>query len=289
METQQPQQQPINPELPKYKLIFLGDQGVGKSCILNRFMNDTFSEEYQATIGLDFQSKNVQIDNQDIHLLLYDTAGQEKFRSLIPMYTRDANIILLVYDVTSKESFNNLSIWLNDLNNIKKEEVIFAVVGNKTDLDDRKEVNSDEGENFAKEHDFIFAEISAKTGDGFSELFYKNLFEKIRTKFRPGGQQPNSEVKDFKFNIEQRINLAKEAELLERKIKKTDINKDNEILTSYPNIPDINSSKPTKPFLDNKLFYNYNLSLNEIKKESKSKDYLTNSLNNKENIITNKK
>ena len=191
------------PENPKYKLIFLGDQSVGKSCILNRFMNDTFTEEYQATIGLDFQSKNVQIDNQDIHLLLYDTAGQEKFRALIPMYTRDANIILLVYDVTSKDSFLHLSDWLRDLTNVKKEEVIFAVVGNKTDLDDRREVNSNEGENYAKEHDFIFAEVSAKTGDGFSELFYKNLFEKIRTKFRPGGQQPNSEVKDFKFNIEQ--------------------------------------------------------------------------------------
>jgi len=195
--------QQINPEIPKYKLIFLGDQSVGKSCILNRFMNDTFTEEYEATIGLDFQSKNVQIDNQDIHLLLYDTAGQEKFRALIPMYTRDANIILLVYDVTSKDSFLHLSDWLRDLTNVKKEEVIFAVVGNKTDLDDRREVNSNEGENYAKEHDFIFAEVSAKTGDGFSELFYKNLFEKIRTKFRPGGQQPNSEVKDFKFNIEQ--------------------------------------------------------------------------------------
>ena len=195
--------QQINPEIPKYKLIFLGDQSAGKSCILNRFMNDTFTEEYEATIGLDFQSKNVQIDNQDIHLLLYDTAGQEKFRALIPMYTRDANIILLVYDVTSKDSFLHLSDWLKDLTNVKKEEVIFAVVGNKIDLDDRREVNSNEGENYAKEHDFIFAEVSAKTGDGFSELFYKNLFEKIRTKFRPGGQQPNSEVKDFKFNIEQ--------------------------------------------------------------------------------------
>ena len=196
----QPQQ--INPEIPKYKLIFLGDQSVGKSCILNRFMNDTFTEEYQATIGLDFQSKNVQIDNQDIHLLLYDTAGQEKFRALIPMYTRDANIILLVYDVTSKDSFLHLSDWLKDLTNVKKEDVIFAVVGNKIDLDDRREVNSNEGENYAKEHDFIFAEVSAKTGDGFSELFYKNLFEKIRNKFRPGGQQQTSEVNNIKFNIE---------------------------------------------------------------------------------------
>ena len=193
----------INPEIPKYKLIFLGDQNVGKSCILNRFMNDVFIEEYQATIGLDFQSKNVQIDNQDIHLLLYDTAGQEKFRSLIPMYTRDANIILLVYDISSKETFEHLPDWLKDLNNINKNDVIFALVGNKNDLADNRQITFEEGEKYAKENDFIFQEVSAKTGDGFSELFYKNLFEKIRVKFRPGGQQPASEVKDIKFNIEQ--------------------------------------------------------------------------------------
>ena len=195
--------QNVNPEIPKYKLIFLGDQNVGKSCILNRFMNDVFIEEYQATIGLDFQSKNVQIDNQDIHLLLYDTAGQEKFRSLIPMYTRDANIILLVYDISSKESFEHLPDWLKDLNNINKNDVIFALVGNKNDLADNRQITFEEGEKYAKENDFIFQEVSAKTGDGFSELFYKNLFEKIRIKFRPGGQQPASEVKDIKFNIEQ--------------------------------------------------------------------------------------
>ena len=195
--------QNVNPEIPKYKLIFLGDQNVGKSCILNRFMNDVFIEEYQATIGLDFQSKNVQIDNQDIHLLLYDTAGQEKFRSLIPMYTRDANIILLVYDISSKETFEHLPDWLKDLNNINKNDVIFALVGNKNDLADNRQITFEEGEKYAKENDFIFQEVSAKTGDGFSELFYKNLFEKIRIKFRPGGQQPASEVKDIKFNIEQ--------------------------------------------------------------------------------------
>ena len=193
----------LNPEIPKYKLIFLGDQSVGKSCILNRFMNDSFKEDYQATIGLDFQSKNVQIDNQDIHLLLYDTAGQEKFRSLIPMYTRDANIVLLVYDIACKDSFMHLSDWLNDLTNINKNEVIFALVGNKIDLAEKREVTLEEGQKFAAEQDFIFQEVSAKTGDGFSDLFYKSLFEKIRTKFRPGGQQPAPEVKDIKLNIEQ--------------------------------------------------------------------------------------
>ena len=195
--------QQLNPEIPKYKLIFLGDQSVGKSCILNRFMNDTFTEEYQATIGLDFQSKNVQIDGQDIHLLLYDTAGQEKFRSLIPMYTRDANIILLVYDIASKDSFDHLPDWIRDLSNVKFDEVIFALVGNKNDLEEQRQVSKDEGLKFAEENNYIFEEISAKTGDGFSELFYKKLFEKIRIKFRPAGQQPTSEIKDIKFNIEQ--------------------------------------------------------------------------------------
>ena len=198
-----------NPETPKYKLIFLGDQNVGKSSILNRFLNDTFVEEYQATIGLDFQSKNVQIDNQDIHLLLYDTAGQEKFRSLIPMYTRDANIILLVYDITNKESFENLSLWLKDLTNININEVIVCIVGNKIDLTEKREVTNEEGQKFGEEHDFIFQEVSVKTGDGFSELFYKSLFEKIRTKFRPMGQQPAAEINDIKFSIDQGENRTK--------------------------------------------------------------------------------
>ena len=193
----------VNPESPKYKLIFLGDQGVGKSCILNRFLNDSFTEDYQATIGLDFQSKNIQIENQDIHLLLYDTAGQEKYRSLIPMYTRDANIILLVYDITNRDSFNHLPDWIKDLTNINLEEVIFAIVANKIDLNTKREITIEEGQKFADEHNFIFQEISAKTGSGFSDLFYKNVFERIRTKFRPSGQQPASEINDIKFNIDQ--------------------------------------------------------------------------------------
>ena len=198
-----------NPITPKYKLIFLGDQNVGKSSILNRFLNDTFVEEYQATIGLDFQSKNVQIDNQDVHLLLYDTAGQEKFRSLIPMYTRDANIILLVYDITNRESFENLYAWLKDLTNININEVIICIVGNKIDLNEKREVSNEEGQKYAQEHDFIFQEVSAKTGEGFSELFYKSLFEKIRTKFRPSGQQPAAEINDIKFNIDQDEKLTR--------------------------------------------------------------------------------
>ena len=130
-----------------------------------------------------FTTKNVQIDNQDIHLLLYDAAGLEKFRSLIPMYVKDADIILLVYDVTYKDSFNHLSNWLNFLTEEKIDikDKIFAVVGNKTDLNDRREVSAEEGKKFAEEKNFIFLEVSAATGDGINELFdviLKKMLEK---------------------------------------------------------------------------------------------------------------
>jgi Ras-related protein Rab-6A len=188
-------------EIPKFKIIFLGDQGTGKSCILNRFVDDKFDENYQATVGLDFQSKNVKIDNQDIHLLLYDTAGQEKFRSLIPMYTRDANIIMLVYDITRKESFNNIPIWIKDLTNVKFEEVIFVLIGNKIDLNDKREVNKEEGEKYSQENKMIFEEVSAKTGENFPELFYNKIFEQIALKFKPGIQGTINDIQEMKIKI----------------------------------------------------------------------------------------
>ena len=184
-------------EVPKFKIIFLGDQGTGKSSILNRFVSDKFDPNYQATIGLDFNSKNVKIDNQDVRLLLYDTAGQEKFRSLIPMYTRDAQIILLVYDVTRKDSFTHIPEWINSLTNVKKEEVIFVLVANKIDLPER-EVTKEEGEKYAQENgSFIFEEVSAKTGDGFSSLFYNKLFQEIVKKFRKGEGPQENEVQNI--------------------------------------------------------------------------------------------
>jgi small GTP-binding protein len=193
-----------NPNVPQYKLIFLGDQSVGKTCILNRYVNDEFTENYQATIGLDFQSKNINLGNQEINILFYDTAGQEKFRSLIPLYTRDAKIILLVYDISSKESFIHLSDWLQELENVKKDEVIFALVGNKSDLKDNRQVTLEEGQKFAEENNFIFQEISAKENEGFSDLFNNKIFEEIKTKFKPEGQQPKSDRNDIVLDKEEK-------------------------------------------------------------------------------------
>ena len=171
-------------DLMKYKLIVVGNISTGKSSILNRFVNETFEEDYQATIGLDFQSKNITIHDQDVRLILYDTAGQEKFRSLIPMYIREAQIILLIYDISNRESFESLPKWFSDILDVKNNEAVFVLVGNKIDLENERQVSTEEGKNFALEKNMIFQEVSAKNGTNFEELFYKQIFEAVYNKFK---------------------------------------------------------------------------------------------------------
>ena len=180
-------------DIPHYKIIFLGDQYVGKSSILNRFYQDKFEPDYQATIGLDFHSKNTEINGESIRLLLYDTAGQEKFKSLIPMYIRDANIILVVYDITVKESFIHTEHWVNETKDLRREDAIFALIGNKTDLEDKRQVTSKEAEDFANEKGFIFHEVSAKNGDGVEDLFNNKIFPEMARKFNIGEEGEGEE------------------------------------------------------------------------------------------------
>ena len=170
--------------LLKLKLIVVGNQGTGKSCILNRFVNETFEENYQATIGLDFHSKNVTIHDQDVRLILYDTAGQEKFRSLIPMYIREAQIILLIYDISDRESFDSMPKWIQQILDVKNNEVIFVLIGNKIDLESERKVSFAEGKKFAEENNFLFQEVSAKNGNNFEKLFEVQIFEAIYNKFK---------------------------------------------------------------------------------------------------------
>ena len=171
-------------DLIKLKLIVVGNQGTGKSCILNRFVNETFEENYQATIGLDFQSKTVTIHDQDVRLILYDTAGQEKFRSLIPMYIREAQIILLIYDITDRESFDSMPKWIQEVLDVKNSEAVFILIGNKIDLESERKVTFEEGKKFAEENKFIFQEVSAKNGKNFETLFDEQIFEAVYNKFK---------------------------------------------------------------------------------------------------------
>ena len=171
-------------DLLKLKLIVVGNQNTGKSCILNRFVNETFEENYQATIGLDFQSKNITIHDQDVRLILYDTAGQEKFRSLIPMYIREAQIILFIYDVSDRESFDSIPKWIQDVLDVKNTEPVLVLIGNKIDLEKERKVTYEEGKRFAEQNNFIFQEVSAKTGKNFDILFEVQIYESIYNKFK---------------------------------------------------------------------------------------------------------
>jgi len=162
----------VNP-LAKYKLVFLGDQSVGKTSIITRFMYDTFDSTYQATIGIDFLSKTMYLEDRTVRLQLWDTAGQERFRSLIPSYIRDSSVAVIVYDITNRTSFLNTGKWIDDVRTERGTDVTMMLVGNKTDLADKRQVSIEEGEAKAKEYDIMFIETSAKAGFNIKALFRK--------------------------------------------------------------------------------------------------------------------
>eukprot|EP00008_Paramoeba_atlantica_P013207 CAMPEP_0201478042 /NCGR_PEP_ID=MMETSP0151_2-20130828/2965_1 /ASSEMBLY_ACC=CAM_ASM_000257 /TAXON_ID=200890 /ORGANISM="Paramoeba atlantica, Strain 621/1 / CCAP 1560/9" /LENGTH=211 /DNA_ID=CAMNT_0047858975 /DNA_START=449 /DNA_END=1084 /DNA_ORIENTATION=+ len=159
--------------LSKYKLVFLGDQSVGKTSIITRFMYDTFYSTYQATIGIDFLSKIMYLEDRTIRLQLWDTAGQERFRSLIPSYIRDSSVAIVVYDITNRQSFLNTGKWIEDVRAERGNDVVIMLVGNKTDLAEKRMVSMEEGEQAAKNFDVMFVETSAKAGYNIKALFRK--------------------------------------------------------------------------------------------------------------------
>jgi Ras-related protein Rab-6A len=150
--------------LSKYKLVFLGDQGVGKTSIITRFMYDSFDKNYQATIGIDFLSKTMYLEDRTVRLQLWDTAGQERFRSLIPSYIRDSSVAVIVYDITNRASFLNTSRWIEDVRSERGNDVIIVLVGNKSDVSERRQVSAEEGDSKATKDGVIFIESSAKAG-----------------------------------------------------------------------------------------------------------------------------
>ena len=160
--------------LAKYKLVFLGDQSVGKTSIITRFMYDNFDRHYQATIGIDFLSKTMYLEDRTVRLQLWDTAGQERFRSLIPSYIRDSSVAVVVYDVTNRLSFGNTTKWIEDVRAERGNDVVICLVGNKTDLgNEKRQVSTEEGEERAAKDGLLFMECSAKAGYNVKALFRK--------------------------------------------------------------------------------------------------------------------
>ena len=153
----------------RHKIIFVGDAGVGKTTLISRIMDNPFSDVYEPSIGVDFMSKSIKYRGQNIKLQMWDTAGQEKYKGLIPSYVRNSSIVFVVYDVSTKSSFDNVPKWISFIRSI--ENTTLVLCGNKTDLE-KREVTKEEGETFAQKESLAFFETSAKTGDGIKQMFY---------------------------------------------------------------------------------------------------------------------
>ena len=163
-----------------YKIVVLGDISVGKTSILSRFRYGVFEPEYMPTLGIDFFSQNLFYEDKTIRLILWDTAGEERFRSLIPSYLKNADCIIIVFDITNKDSFNSLNKWLADSKNNASEGTIYIICGNKSDLKEKRTVNENEIDEYIKKNELIYVECSAKNGEGIKDLFNtvaKNLGE----------------------------------------------------------------------------------------------------------------
>lgn len=155
----------------KHKLVFLGDIYVGKTSIINRFMYESFDNNYQATIGIDFLSKTLYLDDRTVRLQLWDTAGQERFRSLIPNYIRDSSVAVIVFDITNKQTFISCDKWVEDVKNERGNDAVVVLVGNKIDKAEERNVTKEEAEAKARSLDAFYIETSAKTGDNVKQLF----------------------------------------------------------------------------------------------------------------------
>jgi small GTP-binding protein len=160
-----------------FKYIIIGDAYVGKSNLLLRYAHGEFKPDYQLTIGVQFAAKNVKIRDQTYRIQIWDTAGSENFRSITRNYYKSSVCALVVYDISSRDSFNNVSTWIEDCKNQSPKTIFMVLVGNKSDLNDRRQVNTEEGQELADKFGIQFYETSAKTGDNVNEIFYNSADE----------------------------------------------------------------------------------------------------------------
>ena len=167
-----------------FKYIIIGDAAVGKSNLLLRYTHGQFKPEYQLTIGVEFGAKNISISNKIYRIQIWDTAGQENFRSITRAYYKNSACALVVYDISSRESFDNVSTWIEDCRNQSPQTIFMVLVGNKTDLEleNKRVVSFEEGQELAEKNKMMFFETSAKTGKNVDEIFFRsaeNIAKKI--------------------------------------------------------------------------------------------------------------
>jgi len=161
------------------KLLLIGDSGVGKSCLLLRFSDDSFTPSFITTIGIDFKIRTIELDGRRIKLQIWDTAGQERFRTITTAYYRGAMGILLVYDVTDEKSFGNIRNWIRNIEQHATESVNKMLIGNKCDMVDKKVIETERGQALADEYSIKFMETSAKNSINVDQAFI-NLAQDIK-------------------------------------------------------------------------------------------------------------
>jgi small GTP-binding protein len=166
-----------------YKVLLLGDWSVGKTCLLMRYMDNTFTEMHLSTIGIDSKVKIVNLkEGLDAKIQIWDTAGQERYKTIAKSYIKGANGILLVYDVTQRTSFEGIKNWVKQIKDQVSSRVSVVLIGNKTDLVDKREVKTEEGEELGKEYNYQFFETTAKDGININEAF-EALIKTIAEKY----------------------------------------------------------------------------------------------------------
>ena len=162
-----------------FKILLLGDSEVGKSCFLMRYSENVFIENYITTIGLDYKLKTVKLDTgKTIKVQLWDTAGQDKYRTIAKNYYKGSHGILLLYDITKQSSFDNIREWVRDIKEEVSEKAIIFLIGNKIDIEEERKISKEKGEELAEEFKIPFFEASAKSGKNVDEVF-KALYNKI--------------------------------------------------------------------------------------------------------------
>ena len=196
------------------KYIIVGNAYVGKSNIIYRFVENKFSENYKATINLDFSYKNMKINDKIFRIQLWDTAGQEEFQSISRGYYKSGACALVVYDITDRETFNNVSSWVEECKNNGPSTITLVLVGNKIDLEDKRQVTYEEGEDFANRNNMQFFETSALNGTNIDKLF-NDTVESINRKIEDNYYKD----KDcgIEYNTQNKINLNKEPPKKKRK------------------------------------------------------------------------
>jgi len=196
-----------------FKLIVIGDSGVGKSCLTNNAIKNIFDDAYNATVGFEFFTFNVKINGKIIKLQIWDTCGQELYRSLITNFYRNSSLAIMVYAINSKESFENIEMWLRELRTHSNPDAKVFLIGNKIDLENQRQVEKEKGEQFCKENKLnLFMESSAKTGVNAQNIFIqaaKTLYDdyiNYQKKTDEAGKTKNNTNQNLMQNQNQLIN-----------------------------------------------------------------------------------